>query len=437
MNQVLEILPSKRVLWGIGSFQALAMFRRGLFYAYLSIYLRYFLGLSVTETTLFATLPMVFNVLSQTFIWGRFSDARQLRRTLILWGEAAGAAGTVLVWAAHILTPAPRLSGYVIILGLTVVEIFWSMSNIGWSALISDLFPDRKRNEVLGYLTSIGGLGRIVGIWIGGLLYDGLELAYDGWGFYSGTLFFIAAGVMLISMLPVFSLPEGGVKGKTAPGNDCDAICQADSVRLYWIFLVAMVFINFGRNGVMIIQSQYLFLDSGFAVSSQLLSYIFNTESVALVIFGVLAGRIGRFMGNGRAVCFGALLAIVYLMIYATAHQLPWIFLASFFRGAAEVITLAASYALASILIPPEKRGRLFGYFNATLFLSWGVAGTLVAGPIVDLLLYMGADQGTAYRMAYISGLVMVLTGLAIQVVLVYILLPKAGVSRTALRGYE
>jgi hypothetical protein len=49
----------------------------------------------------------------------------------------------------------------------------------------------------------------------------------------------------------------------------------------------------------------------------------------------------------------------------------------------------------------------------------------------------MGADQGTAYRMAYISGLVMVLTGLAIQMVLVYILLPRAGVSRTALRGYE
>lgn len=107
MNQIHTPLPSTRVLWGIGSFQALAMFRRGLFYAYLSIYLRYFLGLSVTGTTLFATLPMIFNILSQTFIWGRFSDARQLRRTLILWGEATGALGTVLVWVAHILTPDP------------------------------------------------------------------------------------------------------------------------------------------------------------------------------------------------------------------------------------------------------------------------------------------------------------------------------------------
>ncbi len=437
MIQAYPTLPSARIIWGIGSFQALAMFRRGLFYAYLSIYLRYFLGLSVTETTLFATLPMVFNIFSQTFIWGRFSDARQLRRTLILWGEAAGAAGTVLVWGAHILFPSPRLSGYVIILGLTVVEIFWSMSNIGWSALISDLFPDKKRNEVLGYLTSIGGMGRVLGILIGGILYDGMGRAYDGWGFYSGTLFFIAAGVMLISMIPVFSLPEGGIDKAEIAGTDCDADCQASSIRLFWIFLAAMVFINFGRNGVMILQSQYLSLDPGFAVSSRMLSYIFNTESAALIVFGLLAGRIGRWVGNGRAVILGALLAIVYLVLYATTENLYLIFLGSFFRGAAEVITLAASYALAAILIPPEKRGRLFGFFNATLFLSWGVAGTLFAGPIVDLLLYLGFEPGMAYRSAYISGFVMVIVGLAIQVVLVYILLPRAGVSRTALRGYE
>ena len=435
MNQIREPLPSAGVIWGIGSFQALAMFRRGLFYAYLSIYLRYFLGLSVTGTTLFATLPMIFNILSQTFIWGRFSDARQLRRTLILWGEAAGALGTVLVWVAHILTPTPRLSGLVIILGLTVVEIFWSMSNIGWSALISDLFPERKRNQVLGYLTSIGGLGRLVGIWIGGMLYDGLERMYDGWGFHSGTLFFIAAGVMLISMIPVFSLPEGGVRRFDAEEAECDAQCQAASVRLFWIFLVAMVFINFGRNGVMIIQSQYLFLDTGFAVSSKMLSYIFNTETIALILFGLFAGRIGRWVGNGRAVCLGAIAAIVYLVLFALADRLPLIFLASFFRGGADVIILAASYAMASILIPPERRGRLFGFFNATLFLSWGVAGTCVAGPIVDLMLYLGVDQVMAYRSAYLSGLIMVIIGLTIQAALVYILLPRAGFSRNMLRG--
>ena len=80
------------------------MFRRGLFYSYLSIYLRHFLGLSVTETTLFATLPMVLNIVFQTFVWGVFSDKYQLRRTLIVCGEALAGFGTIIVWYAHTLT---------------------------------------------------------------------------------------------------------------------------------------------------------------------------------------------------------------------------------------------------------------------------------------------------------------------------------------------
>ena len=51
------------------------MFRRGLFYTYLSIYLRFFLGLSVTETTFFATFPMILNVACQAVVWGRLSRA--------------------------------------------------------------------------------------------------------------------------------------------------------------------------------------------------------------------------------------------------------------------------------------------------------------------------------------------------------------------------
>lgn len=125
--------------FSISSFQILAMFRRGMFYAYLSIYLRYFLNLSVTETTLFATLPMLANIIFQATLWGRLSDRYQLRRTLIFWGEILGGIGTLVVWFVHTLPEGHRAMAYVIIFGLTVVEIFWSMSNIGWSALISEI----------------------------------------------------------------------------------------------------------------------------------------------------------------------------------------------------------------------------------------------------------------------------------------------------------
>jgi MFS family permease len=425
-------LPSFNVFLGISSFQALAMIRRGLFYAFLSVYLRYYLDLSVTETTLFATLPMIANIISQTFLWGRFSDRRQLRRTLILWGEGCGAVGTILLWAAHILMPTPHGSGYAIIIGLTVIEVFWYMSNIGWSALISDLYPEQKRNAILGYLTSIGGVGRLTGIWIGGLLYDGLGRMYDGWGFQSGVLFFIPAGVMLLSMIPLKFLPEGGIRSSTESPADCDKACQAASIRLFWMFLTGMVFINFGRNGVVIIQAQYLFLESGFNVSGRMLGYIYNTESVAIIVFGLLAGRIGRRIGDGPAVCMGAVISMVYLLIFALTNDLKMIFLASLFRGMADVIIIAASYSFASMLIPAYRRGRLFGLYNATLFLSWGVSGTLISGPIVDIMLHSGANPVNAYRAAYLAGLAMVSIGICILSVIVFVRLPQINIPKKA-----
>ena len=181
------------------------MFRRGLFYTYLSIYFRDFLGLSVTETTLYATLPMIMSVIFQNFVWGPISDKFQRRRTLIILGEILAGFGTILVWFIHYSFTNLFVAGYVIIFGLAIIEIFWSMSNIGWSALISDLYPSLHRSKIMGQLTSIGGIGRMVGITIGGLLFD------YGFGFRNGRLFAISSFVMFVSTLPMLFIPEGGI----------------------------------------------------------------------------------------------------------------------------------------------------------------------------------------------------------------------------------
>jgi MFS family permease len=244
----------------------LAMFRRGLFYSYLSIYLRHFLGLSVTETTLFATLPMVMNIVFQTFVWGAFSDKYQLRRTLIISGEILAGFGTVLVWYAHTLTGNLSLAGYVIIFGLSIVEIFWSMSNVGWSALISDIYRQKDRNAVQGRLASVGGIGRIAGVWIGGLLYDGLGLKYNGWGFHEGALFFVAGAAMFISVVPMMLVPEGGIRRELEDASIPETGASVSAGKIFTFFIIAMIFINFGRNSIAIIQSKYMVLVSGFAV---------------------------------------------------------------------------------------------------------------------------------------------------------------------------
>jgi MFS family permease len=428
-------IQSSSVFFGISSFQMLAMFRRGLFYSYLSIYLRHFLGLSVTETTLFATLPMVMNIVFQMFVWGAFSDKHQLRRTLIICGEILAGFGTVLVWYAHTLTANLILAGYVIIMGLSIVEIFWSMSNVGWSALISDIYPQEDRNTIQGRLASVGGIGRIAGVWIGGLLYDGLSLKYEGWGFYEGALFFVAAGAMFISIVPMLWVPEGGIKQEMEKASTPEIGVFESSGKVFWVFIAAMVFINFGRNSIAVIQSQYLVLDSGFAVSSKVLSYIVNTQSAAMILTGLIAGWVGRKIGNGNSLLFGTAMAIGSLILLAVTGNLVLICISNFLRGCSEVIVLASSYAFVSVLIPPERRAKLFGIFNATYFLSWGIAGTFIAGPITDILMVYGASEVFSYQMAFVAAAVMTLIGFIIQIFLSYIYIPKSSLEFERTQG--
>lgn len=405
-----------RIFTGLSSFQMLAMFRRGLFYTYLSIYLREFLLLSVTMTTLYASIPMVMSVIFQNFVWGPISDKFQRRRTLIIYGEILAGIGTLTVWGVHVIFNEFILAGWAIIIGLSLVEMFWSMSNIGWSALISDLYPSKKRSKVMGQLTSLGGLGRIFGIFIGGILYD------SGFGFRNGPLFIVASSVMFLSTIPmVMFTPEGGFDVDTQEKLDFLELNNSNnqkSIFIFIVFIIALTFINFGRNSIAIPYSQYLRLESGFHVDDILLSFIANSRSVATLIIGFTAGFLSKKFGHSRTLIFGTSIGIIALLITATTIYLQIIFVGSFLIGAAEVIIYASSYAIASDLIPAKMRAKLFAVYNTTFFLSWGSASTLITGPLIDFLIFQGTSEIFAYQISFIIAAIICVIGLLIFIFL-------------------
>ena len=404
---------------GLSSFQMLAMFRRGMFYTYLSIYMRDFLLLSVTETTLYATLPMLMSVIFQNFIWGPLSDKFQKRRTFIILGEILAGVGTLIVWFVHSIVSNLLIAGYVIIVGLMCIEAFWSMSNISWSALISDIYPSKDRSKVMGQLTSVGGFGRIIGISIGGILYN------SGFGFRDGPLFIVAALVMFMSSIPMIFTPEGGIKYEDdAEVENNDNSPQNYNYKVIFIvFIISLTFINFGRNSIATIYSPYLYLETGFAVDDILMGFIANTRSLAVLIIGFLAGALSKKFGHSRTLILGVSLAIFALVITALADNLILIFVGSFFIGTAEVIILAASYVIASNLIPPKVRAKLFGVYNMTFFLSWGLACTIISGPLVD---FIGKFKAISYQTAFIVGALITGIGLIIFLALEIWLKPKS-----------
>jgi MFS family permease len=325
-------------------------------------------------------------------------------------GEISAAVSTFCVWYLHTLPESGHVAGYVIIGGLSVVEAFWSMSNVGWTALISDLYPEQKRAGLQGKLSSIGAVGRMVGVWVGGLLYDGCSQFYDGWGFERGWLFFVASGAMVFSIIPMLFAPEGGIK------KDKEKIGIEDGrefslSKLFLVFLIAMVFINFGRNSVALIKAQYLSLEEGFNVSSSLLSHIVNMSSAAIFFVGLFIRRLSDRLKDDVVLLIGSVVALLSLLGFAMAENLPLIFASNFLAGASQTVIFASSYSYASIMIPAERRGRQFALFNATFFLSWGIPGTLIAGPIVDQLIKSGATQVFSYKMSFLTAAALVLVG--------------------------
>jgi MFS family permease len=67
-------------------------------------------------------------------------------------------------------------------------------------------------------------------------------------------------------------------------------------------------------------------------------------------------------------------------------------------------------------MAPEEYRGRLFAYYNTTFFLSWGIAATLVTGPVADILIANGAIIADAYRGSFIAAIVLLIIGIIILI---------------------
>jgi MFS family permease len=392
-----------KTLVGLSSFQFMAMARRGLFYTFLALYLRVALGLSVTATTLLASLTMIANSVSQTFVWGKISDKYQARTSLIVIGETIAAAGYILIYFLHVHllgTYGTATAAYSIIIGLSLLEFFWSMSNLGWSALMSDLTTIKERGRLVGAISSIGGVGRIVGITVSGVLYD---LGGEAAGFKNGTLFFFAAGIMLVSAVLIWFTtrrPEQALKKRTTSRvtieKNNSSWSNFDSKAFYW-FLASIFIVGIGAYSILQIFALYLEIDSPIGATPFEISMIRNSASIATIVFSLLAGPLADRVGRKPALGLGLALTTVTPFLYIFAQNVPQMIIINSLSGVSVALINTCRYLLAADLIPVELRGRLFGQYNAATYVSFGLAGTFVGGPIADFLISTGATEATAY----------------------------------------
>jgi len=368
-----------------------------------------------------ATVGMISNTLAQSFLWGNLLDKYRKPTEFVIAGEMLAGFGHIFMVFGYVVFLGMNqliAAGYVIIFCLGGIEIFWSMSNVGWSALVSELTDIDERKKLMGQLSIIGGFGGIGGAYLGGFLYE------NGVGFSSGTIFYIAAVIMIISSFIVyFSIGTKKVSKDEEP-EEMELITRHSLNDLphklrfaYLIFILALVFINFGRNSIATIIGLFLQDPTAFNASGPEIALYSNIGSIASMISGFIIGSIVSKSDDNKVMTSGIVLALAGISWLIVTPNFALALIASFLLGASQIIIQVSSYSIVARWAPEEYRGRLFAYYNATFFLSWGIAGTLVAGPVADFLIAGGSSDADAYRGSFIAAILLVVIGIAVLLI--------------------
>lgn len=399
----------RSIFLNLSLFQFLCLVRRGVFYTFMINYL-YNLMKSATLTTLLGTFNMIGSSLGQNLLWGKISDRYRLRAKLILAGESIAAITYFIVFQIHkylIDMQADFSAGLSLIIGLSILEFFWSMSDIGWAALLTDTTTTKTRGVIVGALNSIAALGRMIGIIFAGFLYD------NGNGFRSGTIFYIVIGMLAVSATIMWitsrSTQKTTVKTEELIIKDApEANAVSDNGKIYKWFLISLIVIIMGTACVSQIFLLFLPLTEGLAASAPEMSLILTAWTLGGMLTCVFCGRLADRFGRIKILFVAFFLATLTPIFYGSAPDFLTMAFIYGLNGVSFWAIQTVGFAFAGDIIPEDRRARLLGRYNTVMALSWGPAGLLIGGPLADLQTdKLGLSAHTAYiNVFYVSAII-------------------------------
>ncbi|MGQ9744330.1 MAG: MFS transporter [Candidatus Bathycorpusculaceae bacterium] len=377
----------KYVLFNLGLFQFLSFVRRGVFYTFMINYL-FDLMQTVTLTTLLGTLDMVSSALGQNLLWGKISDRYRLRARLIIAGESIAAVTYLIVFSIHkslLNVQANFAAGASLIVGLSFLEFFWSMSDVGWAALLTDITTTKTRGAIVGTLNFIASMGRMIGISFAGFLYN------NGEGFRQGTIFYIVITMLVASatLMWITSMFTEKVNGKTkeviAKNEKIEISVKGIERQIYKWFLISLIIIVIGTACINQVFLLFIKLPEGLNVSDPEMSLILTAWTLGGMITSLLSGWLADRIGRAFVLFTGLILATITPSLYHLASNVLGMALIYGLNGVGFWTIQTVGFAFAGDIIPENKRGRLFSRYNTVMALGWGPAGFLVGGPLADV----------------------------------------------------
>ena len=413
----LRIASSKNVFFNLSVFQFLTFLRRGVFYTFMITYL-YKLMQTVTSTATLGTLNMIGSALGQNLLWGRICDRYKLRTKLIIIGETIAAAAYIIVFLVHtslITVGNSFTAGLSIIIGLSILEFFWSMSDVGWAALLTDITTPETRGRIIGVLNFIASLGRMVGILYAGFLYN------EGEGFKNGTIFYIVTILLLVGAT-LMAFTSRRVKTRNVMQETCTDEGETkenernehdnESEKTYKWFLVSLIIIVLGAASINQIFLLFVQLKNGLNAADPEMGFILTAWTVGGMIASLASGRLADKIGRSKVILLGLILAMLTPALYSLASDVPSMALTYGINGVSFWTIQTVGFVFAGDLIPKHKRGRLLSRYNTVMALSWGPAGVLIGGPLADVQVKaLGYSPYAAYVNAFYASSIILLLG--------------------------
>lgn len=411
----------KNVFFNLSVFQFLTFLRRGIFYTFMINYL-YTLMETVTSTASLGTLNMITSALGQNLLWGRICDRYKLRAKLVVMGETIAGFAYIAVFLVHralVDYENAFAAGLAIIFGLSILEFFWSMSDVGWAALLTDVTTHETRGRIIGKLNFIASLGRMAGILFAGLLYA------NGEGFRNGTIFYIVTLLLFIGA-GMMTLVSRSIKTKSfaqkelikKEKEDQEDKRDVENEKSYMWFLISLTIIVLGAASINQIFLLYIKLSDGLNATDPEMSLIISAWTIGGMFASVVSGRLADKIGRNKAMLLGLGLAIITPPIYDLASTPSLMSLIYGLNGASFWIVQTVSFAFVGDIIPEHRRGLLFSRYNTVMALSWGPAGILIGGPLADFQVkILGLPKHTAFVNTFYTSSIILMLGTILFVI--------------------
>lgn len=400
-----------RSIFPIGLFQFISFLRRAIFYAFFYLYLRTFLGLPNTLAALLGTANLIGSTFGQLKIWGpRLNHCPSLARPYVVRGEFIAAFTYFLAFTGHyfLLKLGSKLgAAFLMIILLSILEIFWSMSDLGVRFLVAQATEGNQRGQLVGIIDGFGLIGQIVGFLTSGVLYR------NGLGFSEGTIFYVVIIMMILCATVIQFSPHIErieIDRTTIVPRDIRELLNNQS---YLIFILCIGLLVIGISSSTQIFIYYSNDSSGLNFNDQIISYLLILFSLTGGLIAPIGGRTSDKIGRIPVVIltgFGA--AICYFSFFLLGNQ-PFLIIAIIYSllGGCSSLLQSVSFAHTADLLPDDLRGTGFAIFNITLATGWGLAGFIVGGPVADLLIVIGQPTVIAYRIAFLVSCLVILFG--------------------------